>query len=250
MRRNEGLSKKERKWYHRWSRKEINAVTLGGPVVLFFAMLGIIYLIFDHWKALAIIGFMIWYIFPPFGKETIIPMAVIANDINFITISLAIAFMDMVMAMIIVFNFGFIKKFPGIGPWIIRFEKNNRKALDESRLFRDLAFLGIILFVMVPFQGSGGVMASIIGRLIGMEPRRIFTAITAGAITGCLAIGYLADTIGQAAFSFLDTTEAKVIAILIFGIVGGLVFHLIRRFRAQLKAKKEEPRNRTSTEEE
>ena len=56
-------------------------------------------------------------------------------------------------------------------------------------------FVGIILFVMVPFQGSGGLVGSILGRLIGMKPWSIFLAISTGAIIGCLLIAYFADAI-------------------------------------------------------
>jgi len=52
-----------------------------------------------------------------------------------------------------------------------------------------------MLFVMVPFQDSGGLVGSIIGRLIGMKPWNIFFAISAGSIFGCILIAYFADII-------------------------------------------------------
>jgi uncharacterized membrane protein len=48
---------------------------------------------------------------------------------------------------------------------------------------------------MVPFQGSGGLVGSILGRLIGMKPLNTFFAISIGAIVGCLLIAYFADAI-------------------------------------------------------
>ena len=52
-----------------------------------------------------------------------------------------------------------------------------------------------MLFVMVPFQGSGGLVGSILGRLIGMKPMNTFIAISSGAIVGCLLIAYFADAV-------------------------------------------------------
>ena len=52
-----------------------------------------------------------------------------------------------------------------------------------------------MLFVMVPFQGSGGLVGSIIGRLIGMKPWNIFLAISSGSLFGCMLIAYFADII-------------------------------------------------------
>jgi len=60
---------------------------------------------------------------------------------------------------------------------------------------KPLRFIGIMLFVMVPFQGSGGLVGSIVGRLIGMKPWNIFFAISTGSVAGCLMIAYFADVI-------------------------------------------------------
>jgi len=43
---------------------------------------------------------------------------------------------------------------------------------------------------MFPFQGSGAVGATIIGRMLGMEPKKIWFAVILGAVIGCFMIAY------------------------------------------------------------
>ena len=77
---------------------------------------------------------------------------------------------------------------------------------------KPLKFIGIVLFVMVPFQGSGGLVASIVGRLIGMKPWNTFLAITIGAIVGCLLIALFAQ-------AFLIFIEINTLLTLIFVVI-------------------------------
>jgi hypothetical protein len=49
--------------------------------------------------------------------------------------------------------------------------------------------------VMVPFEGSGGVSASIIGRMLGMSPLKVILSVAAGSILSssiiALSAGYI-----------------------------------------------------------
>ncbi len=134
------------------------------------------------------------YFFPPLGKETIIPAGVIAG-INPLIMALSIAFVDIVVALFLVWNYDLAKKIPFIGTFIDKIEKIGKKTSNKYNWIKPLRFIGIILFVMVPFQGSGGLVGSIIGRLIGMKPWNIFFAISVGSIFGCILIAYFADII-------------------------------------------------------
>lgn len=48
---------------------------------------------------------------------------------------------------------------------------------------------------MVPFQGSGAVTASVVGRLTGLRPMKVWLAIIIGALLGCSIIAYFTDLI-------------------------------------------------------
>ena len=154
---------------------------------------------------------LIAYFFPPFGKETVIPLGigifkkgltvpflniqVNPTSIHPLSMALAVAFIDIVIAIFLVWNYDLAKKIPIVGNFMEKVEKIGKSSSDKYGWIKPLRFIGIILFVMVPFQGSGGMVGSIVGRLIGMKPWNTFFAITIGAIVGCIALAYFAEAI-------------------------------------------------------
>jgi len=134
------------------------------------------------------------YFFPPLGKESIIPAGV-ALGIHPLVMALSIAFVDIVVALFLLWNYDLAKKIPIIGKFIIKIEKIGKSSSDKYAWIKPLRFIGIVLFVIVPFQGSGGFVGSIVGRLIGMKPINTFFAIAIGAIIGTSLIAYFTDAI-------------------------------------------------------
>ena len=144
------------------------------------------------------------YFFPPFGKETIIPIGVyggeisvpfsseiaVINPINPLIMALSIAFVDIIVALFLMWNYDFAKQVPLVGRFMKKVESIGQKSSSKYAWITPLRFIGIVLFVMVPFQGSGGLVGSIVGRLIGMKPMNTFLAITVGAIIGCSFIAF------------------------------------------------------------
>jgi uncharacterized membrane protein len=180
---------------------------------------------------------MFAYFFPPLGKESIIPIGVSGGGLNIpilnqhvvipeidpLIMALTIAFVDICIALFLVWNYDLAKKIPLIGKFMAKIEKIGKSSSDRYGWIKPLRFIGIILFVMVPFQGSGGVVGSILGRLIGMKPWHIFFAISSGAIVGCLLIAYFADAILSAfVTNFLQVLLISIV-ILIVGIM--VYFH-------------------------
>jgi uncharacterized membrane protein len=107
----------------------------------------------------------------------------------------SIAFVDIIVALFLVWNYDLAKKIPFIGKFMIKIENVGKSSSEKYGWVKPLRFIGIALFVMVPFQGSGGLVGSIIGRLVGMRPWTNFLAISVGAITGCLLIAYFTEVL-------------------------------------------------------
>jgi len=168
-----------------------------------------LYLIVDEESVGKLFFLMFAYFFPPLGKESIIPIGVSGGEINIpfinrlivvpeinpLIMALTIAFVDIVVALFLLWNYDLAKKIPLIGKFMIKVEKIGRSSSDKYAWVKPLRFIGIILFVMVPFQGSGGLVGSILGRLIGMKPFNTFLAISIGAVLGTILIAYFADAI-------------------------------------------------------
>lgn len=164
------------------------------PIIIGFAVIIIIGLLMEESLRIKFWPLVTAYFFPPLGKETIIPWGVAAN-IHPLVMALSIAFVDIIAAFFLVWNYDLTKKIPFVGKFIIKIENIGQKSSSKYNWIKPLRFVGIVLFVMVPFQGSGGLVGSIIGRLIGMKPINTFLAITVGALAGCVMIAYFADAI-------------------------------------------------------
>ena len=173
------------------SKKEILLKFFIAPIIILFVSL-LLFIFLDLGTFTKVGGLMIAYFFPPAGKETIIPTG-IGLGINQLLIALAIAFVDIVTAIFLLWNYDFAKLVPFVGPWMEKIEKKGGKQLKENSWLEKLAFFGLVLFVIFPFQGSGGVGTSILGRVIGMDKFKVVYAITIGAVTGCLMIAYISD---------------------------------------------------------
>lgn len=218
------------------------------PWVIALVVIACLY-IFLSTEKFATLGFwMLVYFFPPFGKESVIPLAIAADRLEgsvpfeypeiFVPIepwliALAVAFLDIIAGLFLVWNFDFTKKIPLLGRWIKKIESKGGTILKENRYIEALSFIGVVLFVIFPFQGSGGVGASIVGRAIGMNPYKVWVAIIIGAISGCFLIAYAADTF------FSIFLENQILGVLILVLIVILVVVMIMR-RHKNKEKVEE----------
>ena len=215
------------------------------PFVLGFGAFGI-------WGLFSDTIFRIWpliiaYFFPPLGKETVIPLGIgiLKEGVNVplinlhvepvsvdpLSIALAIAFVDIVVALFLVWNYDLAKKIPLVGRFMQKVEKIGKNSEDSYGWVKPLRFIGIILFVMVPFQGSGGLVGSIVGRLIGMKPVHTFCAISIGAVTGCLLIAYFSDLI----LSFVVKNLLIGLLVLIIVLVIGIMYWINRKNKKNRK---------------
>jgi uncharacterized membrane protein len=183
------------------------------------------------------------YFFPPFGKETVIPLGVgilekgltvpLLNlyvepvQVNPISMALAVAYIDIIVALFLVWNYDIAKQIPFVGQFIIKVEEKGKNVEEKYGWIKPLRFIGIVLFVMVPFQGSGGLVASIVGRLIGMKPLIIFLAISIGAIVGCILIAVFA----QAFLIFIEINTLLTLIFVLIIILGILIYFVIKKRR-------------------
>jgi uncharacterized membrane protein len=170
---------------------------------------------------------MTGYFFPPLGKETIIPLG-IHLGFHPALMALSIAFIDIIVALFLLWNYDLAKTIPVVGTFMRKVEEKGRGIEDRYGWIKPLRFFGIVLFVMVPFQGSGGLVGSIVGRLIGMKPLNTFLAINVGALLGCFLIAYFAKSLQ---FVFLQNFLGGLFIIVILIIIGVIVVSIRKNNR-------------------
>lgn len=148
------------------------------------------------------------YFIPPAGKETIVPLMVISG-LPWWLAAISIMLFDLMGALFIIWNFPLALKIPWFGPWAKRLMVTGREQFDQSPLIEHLSIMGLALFVMIPFDGSGGVAAAIIGRILGMNYQKVFVSVFVGSLIS-------ASTIALSAEYIISLVESGVIS----GIVG------------------------------
>lgn len=174
------------------------------------------------------------YFFPPLGKESVIPTGVLIFHINAVLIALSIAFVDIIVALFLLWNYDLAKKIPLVGKFMVRIEEKGKNFEKKYRWVKPLRFIGIVLFVVIPFQGSGGLVGSIVGRLIGMKPWNTFFAISIGAIAGCLLIAAFAESFKI--FAEINTMLTLILVAIIAIVV--LTYFLIKHRKSKKSQKK------------
>ncbi|MDG6220095.1 MAG: small multi-drug export protein [Candidatus Thermoplasmatota archaeon] len=185
------------------------------------------------WEIFAIVGGgMLLYFIPPAGKETIIPaMLWMLMDTGFsplsaiITSASIIAYVDVMTAFFLMFNFDLILKIPGLGHIIRKMNTKGHAYLEKKPRIRKVAFVGVATFVIVPFQGSGGVGGTIMGRLIGMKKERVWYAVSFGAIVGCLIVSILTYLFREAFLEIMGSPLFQLVGASILILVIFLAFY-------------------------
>jgi len=211
---------------------------IGGPAIImaltkfflpfFFSFIGIAVLFFTlDWNTFQKLGgWMIAYFFPPLGKESVIPLA-IAQGLNPWLVAFSIAFIDIMVGLFLVWNFHLARKIPLVGTFIRRLEAKGAEILKKRPWIDRLAFTGIVLFVMVPFQGSGAVGGTIVGKMLGMNPYKVWAAVIVGALVGCLVIAFATNYV----IGFLAGVSLFILVVVVLCIVAvaGLI-HLYGKY--------------------
>jgi hypothetical protein len=157
------------------------------PFVILAIHLVLLFFFLDHPAFLLTVGLMVAYVLPPAGKETVIP-AGIALGIPWWLIAISIMMIDIETALFMGWNFDLLLKIPRVGKTLASFIRKTSDYIREQPWLKKIYFAGIVILVMVPVLGSGGIRGSIIGQLIGMQKTTVFLAIVTGAFVGCFGI--------------------------------------------------------------
>jgi len=149
---------------------------------------------YDVWLILG--GLLIAYILPPAGKESVIPIG-IAVGVPWYIMALSIALMDVLAGIFMALNFDIALKIPGVGGWIRKFVAGGEEFFRKRPWVERFYFMGVVLFVMFPLQGSGGIGATLVGRMMGLSPGKVLVAIAIGSLIGCTVIALGAEVIRE-----------------------------------------------------
>jgi hypothetical protein len=175
-------------------RLPYRAVALLLPVLILAIHISVMAATLSSPDFLSMAGLMVAYLLPPAGKETVIPLG-IALGIPWWYMAVSIAMIDVETGLFMALNFDVAYRIPFLGPLLSNLTKKTQQVLNDHRWIASLWFFAIVLMVMVPVFGSGGIRGSIAGKLLGMNTLPVFLAIIAGALAGCFGIALGSDAI-------------------------------------------------------
>jgi uncharacterized membrane protein len=199
----------------------ISILKLTLPFVILAVHLVLLYVFLDKTPFLVTIGLMVAYVLPPAGKETVIP-AGIALGLPWWLIAVSIMMIDIETALFMGWNFDLLLKIPMLGKTLESFIRKTRDFIREQPWLKRIYFAGIVVLVMIPVLGSGGIRGSIIGQLLGMQKTTVFLAIVTGAFIGCFGIALGALFLQELFLQSILLGTTAVAGLIIIAIIGWL----------------------------
>ena len=205
------------------------------PICVWLGAFAVSYII---WGDLAIrwAGYSLAYLFPPLGKESIIPLGV-ADGFHPMVMALTVFMVDCCMAMLISWNYYILEKIPLIGRIFTYLKKKGAATLDKHPGLKSGAFLGIFAIVSLPFIGAGGTTSAIVGRMIGLKPYYIIGAVAIGALLSGIFYAYVAEAFIRL-FNENPWFGIVFIILIIIGFV--ILFYVLRSYETRKMAQAQE----------
>ncbi|MCK4366555.1 MAG: small multi-drug export protein [Thermoplasmata archaeon] len=196
------------------------------PILLPVLALVLVWALFGPVMMYAALTSMVAYLFGPLGRELVIPAAVLllmesisAGIWEVVAISLSVACVDVSLALFVVWNFALVRRSKILARITDRMENAFTRRVGSGPSRRGYALLAG--YVAFPLQFSGGFIATIIGSLLGYDPRRMVLAVTVGSVVGSLAMGLLTYLIGRPILDLLTLGALQLAGILI--VVGFII---------------------------
>jgi len=135
---------------------------------------------------------------------------------------------DIVTMLVLMGNMHLLYRAPWVGRKLAQAHEASFYVLRANPWMRRLAWVGLAIFVAVPFQGTGAVGGTILARLLGMSQLSILTAIPVGSVLGCYPVALL-GVYGQAE-GLKKIADNPFAALAFFAVLVAVIVVLGRRF--------------------
>ncbi len=185
---------------------------------------------------------MVGYLLTPLGAEFWVPVSVLrvlavpgGGPVEAAWVVASIVLVDWFTALFLLWNFDLAERAPLLGRFIDKTEDKCRRFLDEKPWRRRLAVAALALYVALPVQMSGGVVGSILGRVMGIPRYRVFTIVAGSSAAGAFPIAVATFILGPQVLAWMEGWAASGLP-LILGVVVLVSFiaaiaYMVRRSR-------------------
>lgn len=215
------------KWpadFSEWPRFHIAQLT---PFALLGALVAVSFVLYPE-RTQEVGGLFFVYFVPPFGKESVVP-TMVARGFHPVFVAAAIGVLDVVGGLLVFTNWHLIVRIPLFGPLLQRFADGLTRIASERVALKGASGVFLFLWVMIPFQGSGGVSAALISRVMGLSMRTALAIIAAAAFTSAILIGGVISGL----LAFLDPVVVLAGVAVVVALVAARVLWDLRRRRIE-----------------
>ena len=135
-----------------------------------------------------------------------------------------VVYAELGTALVMMANMTLLYRMPFLGARLAAVQETGWHVLRVHPWMRRMAEVGVAVFVAAPFQGTGAVVGTILGRVLGLSRLATLACIAGGSGVGCLVLALLGDY-GRArvrglAQHPLATVVAIVVAIVVLVVIG------------------------------
>jgi len=205
------------------------------PLLLAAAYLFLVWNAFETAVSAVLLGAMVTYLVSPLGVEFVVPSAVLA--IRLLPIPdpnpaiamavLSVILVDVFTALFLLWNFDLAERVPLLGGFIRKTEEKARVVIERKKWGERATLAGLVAYVALPVQMSGGLVGSVFGRLLGIQPWKVFAAVSLGSCLGAIPFGIVSALIPEAELRGLVAWWGSLSVLQILGIVLVLLFVLV-----------------------
>lgn len=178
---------------------------------------------------LTLLSMIAAYIASPIGRW-VIPAAIVAG-LPWWYAGLTIFVVDTLGALFMAWNFSHLFALPGVGAYMVGLIAKVEYIMGENPWMQRCTAATLLLYVTLPIQGAGSLMGSLIGRLIGIAPWRVFWIMVIGGCVGSFGMALGSDALRIFLIGNIAASTTILLIAVLAVIIGYLSLRAIRRRR-------------------
>ena len=114
-----------------------------------------------------------------------------------VALALMVWLIDLMVAFALASGLDSFERAPVLGRWLRRAHTRAREVLTEFPKLENMAFLGVVLFVLLPIASTGAVTGSFAARLVGLSRLAGVVAIAVGSAGTATVFALVAIFLGE-----------------------------------------------------
>lgn len=140
-----------------------------------------------------------------------------------------VAWIDLCVATLFLYHATFIYRLWKVGPWLERVRNASRELLARRPLLGRFSFVGVVVYVGLPVLGSGAILGSMLGQLLGLRRLTTLAAVTLGTLLGNSLMLLLAEAVMSVPFLQRQHPAVLLGTLVVFaGVIGAVQWRMHR----------------------